>query len=223
MKFQLSSEYGELSMVRNNIPHKGIDLAMPEGTELRSIMDGVVEKVVDFGPKNLGKGVFVRNEDGTLSIYGHMSDIKVVEGEKLQAGEFIGFSGNTGNSTGAHLHYGMKDAGGDWIDPTPLADQVSNMSGEKVSFGQFLMDKYNAFADKVIGAEMDMVAKPAANTLQEWLTWLGHTLTDLMPEIGTGITIAAGIAIMFSGNFPKYITRWGFAMIGVVSWIILGK
>jgi murein DD-endopeptidase MepM/ murein hydrolase activator NlpD len=96
MKFLLSSEYGELSQVRNMVPHHGIDLAMPQGTELRSVMNGVVEKVVDFGNQNLGKGVFVRNDDGTLSIYGHMSKIKVKLGEHLSFGESIGFSGNTG-------------------------------------------------------------------------------------------------------------------------------
>ncbi|MEH7440486.1 M23 family metallopeptidase [Neobacillus drentensis] len=226
MKFRLSSEYGSLSEVRNNVPHNGIDFAMPQGTELRSLMDGVVEQVVDFGNKNVGKGVFVRNEDGTLSIYGHMSKIKVKVGEHLHPGETIGFSGNTGHSTGPHLHYGMKDASGHWMDPTPVAEQVSNMSGNNFHFsdiGSVLLDKYNKFADKVIGAEMNMVVKPAQNTLQDWLTWLGHTLTDLMPEIGAGITIAAGIAIMFSGNFPKYFVRWGFAMMGVISWIILGK
>lgn len=223
MKFQLSSEYGELSEVRNNIPHHGIDLAMPEGTELRSVMNGVVEKVVDFGNQNLGKGVFIRNDDGTLSIYGHMSKIKVKLGEHLTTGESIGFSGNTGNSTGAHLHYGMKNINGEWIDPTPIAEKVSNMQGSDFHFGQFLLDKYNSFADKVIGAEMNMAIIPAQHTLQDWLVWLCHTLTDLMPEIGTGITIAAGIAIMFTGNFPKYFTRWGFGMLGVISWIVLAK
>lgn len=223
MKFRLSSEYGEFSEVRNMVPHHGIDLAMVEKTQLRSVMDGVVEKVVDLGNNNLGKGVFIRNDDGTLSIYGHMSKITVKAGEHLKAGESIGLSGNTGNSTGPHLHYGMKDAAGQWIDPTPAAEKVSNMQGSDFHFGQFLLDKYNHFADKVIGTEMDMIVKPAQHTLQDWLIWLGHSLTDLMPEIGTGITIAAGIAIMFTGNFPKYFTRWGFAMLGVVSWIILGK
>ncbi|WP_286231327.1 M23 family metallopeptidase [Neobacillus mesonae] len=227
MKFRLSSEYGELSEVRNSIPHRGIDFAMPEGTELRSLMNGTVERVVDFGTNNLGKGVFIRNEDGTLSIYGHMSQIKVKLGEKLQAGESIGFSGNTGNSTGAHLHYAMKDSNGQWIDPTPVAENVSNMSGDGFNFGEFILDKYNAFADKVIGAEAKFLGIPTKETFQEtlqvWLINIGNTITDLMPEIGTGITIAAGIAIMFTGNFPKYITRWGFAMMGVISWLILAK
>jgi murein DD-endopeptidase MepM/ murein hydrolase activator NlpD len=223
MKFRISSEFGELSEVRNMHPHNGIDFAMPQGTELRSLMDGVVEKVVDYGNQNVGKGVFVRNEDGTLSIYGHMSKIKVKMGEHLHSGESIGYSGNTGHSTAAHLHYGMQNANGQWIDPSPVADQVSNMSGDGFHFGQFLLDKYNHFADKVIGAEMNMVVKPAQHTLQDWLIWLGHNLTDLMPEIGTAITILAGVAIMFTGKFPKYITRWGFAMMGVISWIILAK
>jgi murein DD-endopeptidase MepM/ murein hydrolase activator NlpD len=223
MKFRLSSEYGELSPVRINIPHHGIDISMPEGTELRSVMDGVVENVVDYGTKNLGKGVFIRNEDGTLSIYGHMSNIKVKVGEHLHSGDYIGLSGNTGNSTAGHLHYGMKDIGGQWIDPTPLAEKVSNMQGSHVSFGQSLLDKYNKFADKVIGAEMDLVVKPTQHWLQDTLISLGHTLTDLMPEIGTAITILAGIAIMFTGNFPKYFTRWGFSMMGVISWLIYAK
>lgn len=227
MKFRLSSEYGELSPVRDNIPHHGIDLAMPSGTELRSVMDGVVERVVDYGSDNLGRGVFVRNEDGTLSIYGHMSQIKVKVGEHLHASESIGFSGNTGHSTASHLHYGMKDINGHWINPTPYAEQVSNMSGNDVSWGQFLLDKYNHFSDKVIGAEMNAVGLPTKETFQEtlqvWLTSLGHTLTDLMPEIGTCITIAAGLAIMFTGNAPKYLTRWGMAMMGVISWLVLAK
>lgn len=223
MKFRISGEYGELAEVRNMVPHHGIDLVMGEGTQLRSVMTGVVEKVADFGNDNLGKGVFIRNDDGTLSIYGHMSKITVKAGEHLKAGESIGLSGNTGNSTGAHLHYGMKDAAGQWMDPTPAAERVSNMQGSDFHLGQYLLDKYNHFADKVIGAEMNTVIHPAQHTLQDWLITLGHALTDLMPEIGTGITIAAGIAIMFTGNFPKYITRWGFAMLGVISWIILGK
>ncbi|MFD0825883.1 M23 family metallopeptidase [Neobacillus sp. M.A.Huq-85] len=223
MRFRLSGEYMELSEVRNNIPHHGIDLAMPEGTELRSVMDGVVERVVDFGGQNLGKGVFVRNEDGTLSIYGHMSQIKVKAGEHLHAGESLGFSGNTGNSTGPHLHYGMKDSAGDWMDPTPVAEKVSNMSGDGFHPFQWALDKYNAFADKVIGAEMNTFVKPAQHTLQEWLIALGHNLTDFMPEIGAAITVLAGVAIMLTGNFPKYITRWGFGMMGVIAWLIYAK
>jgi murein DD-endopeptidase MepM/ murein hydrolase activator NlpD len=226
MKFQLTGEYGELAEVRNNIPHHGLDFAMSPGTELHSVMPGTVEKIVDYGSQNLGKGIFIRNDNGTLSIYGHMSKVseKLHVGDHLNVGQTIGLSGNTGHVVGSgHLHYGMKDAAGRWMDPSPIAERVSNMQGDNVNLGQFLLDKYNHFADKVIGAEMNTLVKPAQHTLQDWLIALGHTLTDLMPEIGTGITIAAGIAIMFTGNFPKYFVRWGFAMLGVISWIVLAK
>ncbi|MDP4087128.1 MAG: M23 family metallopeptidase [Bacillota bacterium] len=224
MKFQLTGKYGELAEIRNNVPHHGIDLAMPQGTDLHSVMSGTVEQIVDYGTKNLGKGVFVRNDDGTLSIYGHLSQIKVKMHEHLYAGETIGLSGNTGNSTGPHLHYGMKDVAGHWVDPTPIAEKVSNMQGDWWHHpGQFLLDKWNQLGDKVIGKENEIMFHPLLDMLRDGLIWLGHTLTDLMPEIGCAITIAAGIAIMFTGNFPKYVTRWGFGMMGVISWIILGK
>jgi hypothetical protein len=129
MKFRLSSEYGELSPIRDHV-HRGIDLAMPEGTTLRSIAEGTVERIADYGATNLGKGVFIRHDDGNLSIYGHMKDTSAVKvGEHVDAGEIIGISGNTGSSTGPHLHYAIKDANGNFVDPTPLADQVDAMSG----------------------------------------------------------------------------------------------
>jgi hypothetical protein len=135
MKFRLSSEYGELSPVRDHV-HKGIDLAMPEGTELRSIADGVVERVLNQGSEGLGKGVFIRNEDGSLSIYGHMSDTSAVKvGEHVNAGELIGYSGNTGHSTGAHLHFALKGTDGQFVDPTPVAEQLDAITGPVSNLG----------------------------------------------------------------------------------------
>jgi hypothetical protein len=128
MKFRMSSEFGVLEQIRNG-KHNGIDLAMPEGTTLRSIADGVIERVVDYGSENIGKGVIIKLDDGSSAIYGHMSDISVKVGETLKAGEVIGLSGNTGHSTGAHLHFGLwKD--GAYQDPTPLADALANISGD---------------------------------------------------------------------------------------------
>jgi hypothetical protein len=125
MKFRISSEFGVLEEVRNG-PHSGIDFSMPEGTQLRSIFDGVVEQVFDGG--RIGKGVKIRTEEGQEIIYGHMSKVDVHVGEKIHTGEQIGLSGNTGNSTGPHLHFGMKDHG-QTIDPTDHADAVADLSG----------------------------------------------------------------------------------------------
>ncbi|WP_078428745.1 M23 family metallopeptidase [Alkalihalobacterium alkalinitrilicum] len=129
MKFRLSSEFGALEEVRNSRVHNGIDLAMPEGTELRSIASGVIDKVFD-GSSNIGKGLSIQMEDGTRAIYGHMSEVNVNVGDEVNAGELIGEAGSTGLSTGPHLHFALRSANGDWIDPTPLAEELASMSGK---------------------------------------------------------------------------------------------
>jgi hypothetical protein len=131
MKFQLTGKFGELSPVRNMQPHSGIDLAMPEGTTLRSVADGVVDRVYD-GTGLIGKGLSVKFPDGTRAIYGHMNEVKAHVGDHLNAGDIVGLSGNTGNSTGPHLHFGLKDADGSALDPTPIADKLASISGDHV-------------------------------------------------------------------------------------------
>jgi murein DD-endopeptidase MepM/ murein hydrolase activator NlpD len=92
-----------------------IDWKMPEGTELRAARGGRVVRVKDdsnvggrtirFDPYN--NFIIIRHEDGTLGHYCHlkMDGIKVTPGQMVQAGEAIALSGNTGFSSGAHLHF----------------------------------------------------------------------------------------------------------------------
>lgn len=122
MIVRITSKYGDIDAVHKTA-HKGIDLAMPEGTPLRAVGKGVVDRIYD-GSGAIGKGLSIRLEDGTRAIYGHMNDVKVKVGEQISDGEIIGLSGNTGNSTGPHLHFGMKDANGAFVDPAPIADRI---------------------------------------------------------------------------------------------------
>src|SRR5574342_57043 len=89
--------------------HSGLDFSMPNGTPLRSIQDGVVEKVTHL-KDNIGNGVLVRWNDGKVAIYGHMSETTVNVGDKVHVGDLIGYSGNSGHVVGAnggyHLHFG---------------------------------------------------------------------------------------------------------------------
>jgi hypothetical protein len=126
MTYRISSRFLEQEPFRTH-PHTGIDFVMPQGTPLRSIKDGIVERVVDFGSSNIGKGVFIKWQDGKTAIYGHLSKITVKQGDIVQAGDLIGYSGNTGYSTGAHLHFGVKE-GGEYIDPSPYIDLIQNMN-----------------------------------------------------------------------------------------------
>ena len=91
MIVRITSRYGEVSQLHPT-GHKGVDIALNEGTPLRSVSDGIVERVVDLGSENIGKGVIIRYDDNTQAIYGHMSDIKVKVGEMVSDGQIIGYS-----------------------------------------------------------------------------------------------------------------------------------
>ncbi|WP_108669567.1 M23 family metallopeptidase [Peribacillus acanthi] len=125
MIVRITSKFKEISSIHPN-PHTGVDIALKEGTPLRSIQDGIIEKVYD-GSTNIGKGISVRFEDGTQGIYGHLSDVKVKVGQLVHDGQIIGYSGNTGRSTGEHLHFALQKDG-EFIDPTSVVDQTVNSS-----------------------------------------------------------------------------------------------
>jgi hypothetical protein len=125
MTYRITSRFLEQESFRLR-PHTGYDFAMPEGTPIRSIKDGIVH-LADYGNQNAGKTIFVQWEDGKTAIYGHLSKFAVKEGQYVKAGDLIGYSGNTGHSTGAHLHFGLKE-GDRFIDPTPYIDLIQNMN-----------------------------------------------------------------------------------------------
>jgi hypothetical protein len=101
--------------------HKGIDIPAPEGTPVVSVSGGVVTFVGWENPNDPGQGygLYVTVLDGQhLYLYAHLSRTDVVKGQTVQPGQQIGAVGNTGSSTGPHLHFGVQDlGGGNWIDP----------------------------------------------------------------------------------------------------------
>ena len=99
---------------------------MPIGTPLRAIKNGII-KIADYGNLNAGKTVFIKTENGTTFIYGHLSEFTVKNGQYVKVGDLIGYSGNTGFTTGAHLHFGVK-IGDKYIDPSPYIDFIQNMN-----------------------------------------------------------------------------------------------
>lgn len=96
--------------------HKGDDFATPIGTPLRAVHSGTVVAVGWYG--GFGMRVEIDLGGGTSVIYGHMSAFSATVGEQVSPGEVIGYSGNTGNSTGPHLHFEVH-IGGVAIDPAP--------------------------------------------------------------------------------------------------------
>ena len=83
--------------------HRGVDFGVDEGTPVKATMSG---KVVYAGWNDDGYGNLVIVENGPFrTYYGHLSEIPVSVGEEVTAGNIVGLSGNTGNSTGPHVHY----------------------------------------------------------------------------------------------------------------------
>jgi len=85
--------------------HNGVDLAVPEGTPVRAVADGVVDRTGE-DPLN-GHHVVLRHPDGLRSAYVHLSRVRVEPGHRVTAGQVIGASGQTGRATGPHLHLGL--------------------------------------------------------------------------------------------------------------------
>jgi len=95
--------------------HVALDFGVPVGTPVKATLDG---RVVYAGWNDQGYGNLVIIENGPYRVYfAHLSKIPVKVGEKVTAGTIIGYSGNTGNSTGPHLHYEVRK-NGYAIDPT---------------------------------------------------------------------------------------------------------
>jgi murein DD-endopeptidase MepM/ murein hydrolase activator NlpD len=88
--------------------HRGTDFRAPVGTPVKAVADGVVKGAGDTDiccpGASFGKWVFIEHTNGLSSTYAHLSLIKVSEGQKVSRGSIIGYSGNTGSSTGPHLH-----------------------------------------------------------------------------------------------------------------------
>lgn len=84
--------------------HKGIDVKVYTGDTIVSAFDGKV-RIVKYEPNGYGNYVVIRHNNGLETVYGHLSKHLVIENQKVRAGQPIGLGGNTGRSTGSHLHF----------------------------------------------------------------------------------------------------------------------
>ena len=84
--------------------HKGLDIKVYIGDTIRAAFSGKV-RIVKYEPRGYGKYVVIRHYNGLETYYGHMSKQLVTENQEVNAGDPIGLGGNTGRSTGSHLHF----------------------------------------------------------------------------------------------------------------------
>lgn len=113
---RMTSDFGTRKhpIFRRSKHHSGIDLAAPENSHVRAIAQGIVVFAGEHG--GYGKLITIAHEDGFVSLYGHLNEMKVGVGKRVRAGDIIGRVGSTGWSTGDHLHFEWRKDG-EALDP----------------------------------------------------------------------------------------------------------
>ena len=122
--------------------HNGIDIKVYVGDTIRSAFDGKVRIVKNQGRRRgYGKYVVIRHNNGIETLYGHLSKWLVTEGQNVKAGQPIALGGNTGRSSGSHLHFETLLAGKN-LNPALMFDfEKQDVTGD---FYNFRRNRYAA-------------------------------------------------------------------------------
>ncbi|MCH2215645.1 MAG: M23 family metallopeptidase [Flavobacteriales bacterium] len=99
--------------------HYGVDVKLYRGEQVKAAFEGVVRIAQYDG--DYGRVVVLRHENGLETLYAHLSKLKVKEGDKVEAGDLVGLGGNTGRSTGSHLHFEIRYKG-EPINPNTIIE-----------------------------------------------------------------------------------------------------
>lgn len=118
---KISGAFGRKRLINGQprSPHSGEDIAAPHGTDVLATNSGIVRLTADHFFS--GKGVFIDHGLGLHSMYFHLSEIHVSEGEAVRRGQVIGRVGSSGRATGPHLHWGIR-LNGARVDPYSLVE-----------------------------------------------------------------------------------------------------
>lgn len=121
----ITSGYGYRKRFRRM--HKGVDIAMAKGDTVRSALAGIVRRI-GYEANGYGNYVVVEHENGMETRYAHLTMSLVGKGQYVEAGQPIALSGNTGNSTGPHLHFETRYMGSA-VDPASVFDFSGGFAG----------------------------------------------------------------------------------------------
>lgn len=156
----VTSHYGYRRSFRRQ--HYGTDIKVFVGDTIRAAFSGKVRVVEDQGyRRGYGKYIVIRHPNGLETVYGHMSRHLVKPNQIVKAGQPIGLGGNTGRSTGSHLHFETRFLG-QFIDPERLFDfEAQDVKGDYYLYRSNGRGTMLAATDNVVGGEEEMSEEQA--------------------------------------------------------------
>ena len=180
--------------------HKGLDIKVYTGDTIRAAFSGKV-RIVRYERRGYGKYVVIRHYNGLETIYGHMSDWLVDEDQEVRAGDPIGLGGNTGRSTGSHLHFETRLCGVA-LNPALMFDfRNQDVVDDYYMFHKDTYKSESAIANRLRGVggssfsgddDVELAsAAPAANYRQEarfHKVRKGETLYSIARKRGTTVS-----------------------------------
>ena len=209
--------------------HEGADWLIPPGTELRAPIAGKVTRV-GWDPNGWGNYVEITNEAGMQVILAHFGNdekatgIGVTQGSQVAAGDFVGFSGNTGNSDAPHVHMAVKEAGVEgepgmrgYLDPTqflPLDEggdasgwtwkDVGDLSSKEI---QALLEAGFSSPDKLMESVQTLGPEAVAGLIDQNQTGVKQPQLDALNKLvdakqGHNI-VRKVVALLSTGDKPK--------------------
>ena len=138
--------------------HKGLDIKVYIGDTIRAAFSGKI-RVVRYEAKGYGNYVVIRHNNGLETIYGHLSKHLVRENQTVRAGDPIGLGGNTGRSTGSHLHFETRLCGVA-LNPALFFDfRNQDVTGDYYVFRRSTMDRESAKATAARGQKVSSYTK----------------------------------------------------------------
>src|SRR5690606_31133270 len=141
---------------------------MPNRTQLFSVENGVVSKIIseDSG-SSLGNAIFIKLQNGNELVYAHLNKVLVSVGDRIQINDLIGLSGNSGNTVGVgggyHLHLGLRNASGQWLNPDQYIPLIQNMGNNMMQFSDN-MQKLDAA--NMLSKALESLSELAVNFIQ---------------------------------------------------------
>jgi M23/M37 family peptidase len=189
--------------------HKGLDIKVYIGDTIRSAFSGKV-RIVRYEAKGYGNYIVIRHPNGLETIYGHLSKHLVTENQVVRAGEPIGLGGNTGRSTGSHLHFETRlcgvalnpalffdfrnqDITGDHYvflkDRYESDSQLATLERGKVNGGSYTRDQVYGEVGRYNEKAEEAATQNAANAPERvyYKVQNGETLASIAKKVGVSV------------------------------------